>query len=351
MFIDEAEIYVKAGNGGDGCSSFRREKFVDMGGPDGGDGGDGGSVYLRAHAGLETLMDFASRHHWRAENGRPGEGSSCTGRRGEDLYIDLPQGTLVYDRDTGVLLKDLAVSGELCCIAQGGKGGRGNRHFASATHQAPTEFERGQAGEERQLRLELKLIADVGLVGLPNAGKSTLLSRLSHARPRIGAYPFTTKKPQLGIMELDAGRRIVVADIPGLIQGAHTGAGLGDAFLRHIERTRVIVHMIDIAPVGGPPPKEAYEIIREELCQYSDALAQKPELVVANKMDLAHDEQAALTELRKSIGADVVAISAATGKGLKALMQRMWSLAKTDQPGPVKPNLELPVPPHKRNLI
>lgn len=350
MFIDEAEIHVKAGNGGDGCCSFRREKFEDQGGPDGGDGGDGGDIILRAQPGLETLMDFAGKHHWKAESGRPGEGSGCTGRCGVDLVVELPQGTLVYDRSSDILLKDLATAGDECRIVLGGKGGRGNRHFASATHQTPTEWEPGQQGEQRDLRLELKLIADVGLVGLPNAGKSTLLSRLSRARPRIGAYPFTTKKPQLGITELSGGRRMVIADIPGLIEGAHQGAGLGDAFLRHIERTRVIVHMIDIAPMGGPRAAEAYRVIRNELGQYSQRLADKPELVVANKIDLLGDDHSEVDALREAVDGEVVAISAATGRDLDALTERIWTLVQPEKPQPRRERIELPVPPHKRNM-
>ena len=350
MFIDEAQIDVKAGDGGDGCCSFRREKYEALGGPDGGDGGDGGHVILRADAGLETLMDFAGKHHWRAENGRPGEGSERTGRSGDDLVVNLPQGTLIFDADNDLLLKDLATAGETCCIAQGGTGGRGNRRFATATCQAPTHAEPGTPGEHRHLRLVLKLIADVGLVGLPNAGKSTLLSRLSRARPRIGAYPFTTLQPQLGIMEVDARRRIVVADIPGLIEGAHKGAGLGDSFLRHIERTRVIVHLLDIAPLAGPPPEEAYRVIRGELSRYSPALADKPELVVANKVDLLGGDESVIASLRRAIGADVLPISAATGQGLAMLSEHMWRIVQPQRPAPAAPVRKLPVAPHKRAL-
>ena len=238
MLIDRAEIYVAGGKGGDGCVSFRREKYVPQGGPDGGDGGHGGSVYAAATAGVDTLLDFTGRHHWTADNGQPGMGKDRTGRSAQDLVLELPPGTLIYDRDTGVLIKDLCEPGVRVCIAEGGKGGRGNARFARADHRVPREFEEGTPGVERWLRLELKLIADVGLVGLPNAGKSTLLSRLSRARPKIADYPFTTLQPQLGIVALSDDRRFVLADIPGLIEGAHEGAGLGDEFLRHIERTR-----------------------------------------------------------------------------------------------------------------
>ena len=250
MFIDEATIYVCGGRGGDGCVSFRREKYVPKGGPDGGDGGDGGSVFLLASSRVNTLLDLTGKHHWRAEAGRPGTGTNCYGRRGEDLIATVPTGTLVYDTASGVLLKDMVDDDIKICVARGGHGGYGNLHYVSATHQTPRESTPGTAGRERTLHLQLKLIADVGLVGLPNAGKSTLLSVLSKARPKIAAYPFTTLQPYLGIVELTGYRRLVLADIPGLIEGAHLGAGLGDAFLRHIERTRVIVHMIDICPEG-----------------------------------------------------------------------------------------------------
>jgi len=345
MFIDEAEIHVRAGKGGDGCMSFRREKFVDLGGPDGGTGGDGGDVILRATPSVETLLDFKGKHHWRARNGMPGQGSDCTGLCGNELVIDLPVGTMVHDAGTGVLLKDLAEPGDRCCIARGGRGGRGNRSFATATQQAPREFESGVPGEERQLRLELKLIADVGLVGLPNAGKSTLLSRVTQARPKIAAYPFTTLRPQLGIAELGGGRRVVLADIPGLIEGAHTGAGLGDAFLRHIERTRVIVHVIDVCPPGDAPPVAAYHAIRAELREHSDTLAQKPELVAANKLDLTGGEEAA-RELADAIGLPVIEISAATGQGIDRLMERIWTLL--DRPvEQERREFDLPTPPHR----
>ena len=246
MLVDQCAIYVRAGKGGDGCVSFRREKFVPKGGPDGGDGGNGGSVYAVAAPEVETLLDFAGRHHWIAKNGQPGMGKNMAGSNGEDLVLRLPLGTLIHDRDTGMLIKDLAEIHEPVCIARAGKGGRGNARFARPTHQTPREYEKGTPGEERWLRLELKLIADVGIVGLPNAGKSTLLSRLSQARPKIADYPFTTLEPQLGIVELPGHRRFLMADIPGLIEGAHEGAGLGDAFLRHIERTRVILHLVDV---------------------------------------------------------------------------------------------------------
>lgn len=326
MFVDRAEIYVKAGNGGHGCVSFRREKFEPKGGPDGGDGGDGGSVFAVATPGVDTLLDFAGKHHWIAKNGRPGMGKKMAGRDGEDLILRLPQGTLLYDRDTGVLIKDLSVFGEMVRIAEGGKGGRGNARFATPTHQAPREFEEGTPGQERWLRLELKLFADAGIVGLPNAGKSTLLSRLSRARPKIADYPFTTLEPQLGIVELSGHRRFVLADIPGLIEGAHEGAGLGDEFLRHIERTRVIVHLVDVGgEMAAKPPLEAYHTIRQELTKYSPELAAKEELVVASKIDVTGGLEAA-RDLSAAIGKTVIPISAVSGRGLEVLVQTLWDL-------------------------
>ncbi len=325
LFVDHARIFVRGGKGGHGCVSFRREKYVPKGGPDGGDGGHGGSVYLLARAGIDTLLDLASRHHWFAENGRPGEGGNRHGRRGRDMIIEVPAGTLVYDDDTGRLLKDLTEDGQKVCVARGGRGGHGNAYYATSTNQTPREFQTGRPGQERTLRLELKLIADVGFVGLPNAGKSTLLSRLTNARPRIADYPFTTRTPQLGIAELPGFRRIVLADIPGLIEGAHEGVGLGDAFLRHIERTRVIVHLVDLGPPpGSPAPDEAYRTIRRELEKYSPTLARRREIVAGNKLDLTGAEDA-LDALRGAAGSEVLAISAVTGRGLRELTEAMWT--------------------------
>ncbi len=346
MFIDEAEIHVRAGKGGDGCLSFRREKFEPFGGPDGGAGGDGGDVILQATPGVDTLMDFKGKHHWKAGNGQPGMGAERTGAAGDHLLIELPVGTLVYDRETQVLLKDLASPGEQCVIACGGKGGRGNRSFTTPTQQAPRQWEPGTPGEERHLRLELKLIADVGLVGLPNAGKSTLLSRISKARPKIAAYPFTTLAPQLGIVTLSDDRRMVVADIPGLIEGAHTGAGLGDAFLRHIERTRVIVHLVDVCPIDGGDPAAAYRTIRRELAEYSATLADKPEIVVASKLDLSGATEARQT-LADALDREVIGISAVTGQGVEALKERLW-VHLSDTREPQTREFDLPTPPHLR---
>ncbi len=353
MLVDRAEIYVRAGKGGHGAVSFRREKFIPKGGPDGGNGGNGGDVIIEAVAGVDTLLDFAGRHHWIAQNGRPGEGKQMTGRCGEDLVIKLPPGTLVYDKDTGILIKDLATPGERACVARGGKGGRGNKSFATATDQTPRIAEPGGEPEERWLRLELKLIADVGVVGLPNAGKSTLLSRLSRARPKIADYPFTTLEPQLGIVELPGGRRFVMADIPGLIEGAHKGAGLGHEFLRHIERTHVLLHLIDVGMEHeSDAPARAYQTIREELRQYSDVLAQKPELVVANKIDLTGGSESA-RELSQALECEVLAVSAATGAGLREMQERLWTLvaaARVPQAVAEEPGPALPEPPHRRNV-
>jgi len=326
MLVDRAEIHVRGGKGGDGCMSFRREKFEPKGGPDGGDGGHGGNIIAIATPGVDTLLDFAGRHHWIAENGGPGMGKKMSGKDGSDLILKLPLGTLLYDRDTGVLIKDLAEHNVPVTIAEGGRGGKGNTRFATSTHQAPREFEEGAPAQERWLRLELKLFADVGIVGLPNAGKSTLLSRLSRARPKIADYPFTTLEPQLGIMELSGHRRMVLADIPGLIEGAHEGAGLGDAFLRHIERTRVILHLVDVgSDAQSESAIEAFRTIRGELTKYSPVLAEKAELVVANKIDLTGGVEAA-RELSDAIGNDVLPISAVAGRGLDVLSERLWQL-------------------------
>ncbi len=343
MFIDEAEIYVCGGKGGNGCVSFRRERFIPLGGPDGGDGGDGGTVYAAATPGVDTLLDFAGRHHWVAENGRPGLGKDMSGRKGADRSLNLPAGTRIYDRATGILIKDLTEPNEPVCIASGGKGGRGNARFARPTHQTPRESEPGTPGEERWLRLELSLIADVGIVGLPNAGKSTLLSRLSRARPKIADYPFTTLKPVLGIVEQSEHRRFVMADLPGLIEGAHGGAGLGDAFLRHIERTRVLLHLVDVgSDVDGSAAEQAYRVIRNELTKYSAELAAKEEVVAGSKIDLT-DGEAAARELGAQINREVLPISAVSGKGLSALTESLWSLvgrARAASPA-------LPLPPHR----
>lgn len=324
LFVDTVTVEVRGGKGGDGCVAFHREKFVPKGGPSGGDGGRGGSVFLVADRGLNTLLELAGKHHWHADNGRPGEGSNCHGKNGKDLYVKVPAGTLVYDDETGTLLKDLVTDGEVVRVARGGRGGYGNLHYVSSTNQTPRQFQPGRAGQQRMLRLELKLIADIGLVGLPNAGKSTLLSRVTNARPKIAAYPFTTKEPQLGILEMSEFRRLVIADIPGLIEGAHEGVGLGDAFLRHIERTRVIVHMIDLCPPeGSPTPVEAYHVIRNELEKYSPKLAARHEIIVGSKLDLT-DAAENLESLRAALNRPIIAISGVTGQNLRTLGEAMW---------------------------
>ena len=324
MFFDEVRIQVSGGRGGDGCVSFRREKFIPRGGPNGGDGGSGGSIFCQVDEQRNTLIDLSGRRLWRAGVGGHGQGSDCHGKHGDDKTIYVPPGTIVYDEDHGITLKDLVAPGQQICVARGGRGGRGNAFFKSATNQAPRECEPGQPPQTRNLRLELKLIADVGLLGKPNAGKSTLLSRLSAARPKIAGYPFTTLEPHLGVVELTGYRRFVMADIPGLIEGAHSGTGLGDAFLRHVERTRLLLHVVDIAPLDGDPADD-YRVIRRELAQYSSVLAAKPEIVVANKMDLtgAPDRLARFSE---AIDAEVLGISGVTGEGLKQLNERTWSV-------------------------
>ena len=332
MFIDQAKIWVKAGDGGDGCVSFRREKFIPKGGPDGGDGGNGGSVHFQAVEGLDTLLDFAGKHHWQAENGRPGSGSNKHGADGAELIVNVPPGTLIYDIDLDLLLKDLDEPGLKVCICRGGRGGKGNKAFATATNQTPRYAQKGKPGQQRNIRLELKLIADIGLVGMPNAGKSTLISRCSAARPKIADYPFTTLEPVLGIVELSNFRRFVMADIPGLISGAHEGAGLGFEFLRHIERTRIIVHILDVMPLDGSEPAENYRAIREELELYSKVLAEKSEFIVANKIDL-DPEGKALANLKKSLNREIFPISAVTGSGIKELNEFLWQKLKEFKTG------------------
>ena len=338
MFVDEAIIEVHAGNGGDGCVSFRREKYVPKGGPDGGDGGDGGNIVFLADTNKDTLLDFSGRHHWRAKRGQPGMGKKMAGLSGHDLLIRVPPGTLIFDCDHQILLADLDSPGKRIVIARGGKGGRGNWHFKSSTNQAPRYAEKGTEGQHRKLRLELKLIADIGLVGMPNAGKSTLLRAISAARPKVADYPFTTLDPQLGIVELGPDRRMVVADIPGLIEGAQHGAGLGHEFLRHVERTKIIVHMLDLYPMDGSDPAENYRKIRRELEAFSPALAQKREIVAANKMDLATDGTA-LDRLRRQLpGQEVFAISAVSRQGVEDLLEALWRMlqeSKSQKPIPV----------------
>jgi GTPase len=331
MFVDEAVIHVKAGDGGMGCVSFRREKYIPKGGPDGGDGGDGGSIMLQADSSKDTLLDFAGKHHWKAQRGEQGMGKKMAGLSGSDMVIPVPPGTLVFDSEHNVMLADLDAPGKRITVARGGKGGRGNWRFRSATNQAPRYAEPGTDGQERMLRLELKLIADVGLVGMPNAGKSTLLRAISAARPKVADYPFTTLDPQLGIVPLSSDRRLVVADIPGLIAGAQHGAGLGHAFLKHIERTKIIVHLLDLFPLDDSDPAENYRTIRRELEAFSPLLAQKKEIIAANKIDLATDS-AALDHLRRELaGLEVFAISGASHQGLQPLLERLWQTVQEEK--------------------
>ena len=320
MFLDRVTIWVRAGDGGDGAATFRREAHVPKGGPDGGDGGRGGSILLRVDPGLTTLRDFRFTHHFRAEAGGRGLGAKRHGKSGDDLVITVPPGTGVLDDATGELLADLVATGQEVTIARGGRGGLGNVHFATSTHRAPQHAQKGEPGEEHGLRLELRLIAEVGLVGLPNAGKSTLLGALTAARPKIAAYPFTTLEPNLGVMDLGdaADRRPTIADVPGLIEGASSGAGLGHAFLRHVERTRVLVHVVDGA---ARDPGWDHDVIREELRLHDPRLLEKPLVVVFNKMDLpaARDAWPAFEAARRAEGLTVVAASAETGDGLGSL--------------------------------
>lgn len=322
VFVDEAIIYVKGGDGGNGCVSFRREKYVPRGGPDGGDGGKGGDVIIRVSDKIDTLLDLTSRVKYIAGNGANGKGSTKKGKDGNDLQIDLPRGTVIKDKTSGRILKDMSDVGETLVIARGGRGGRGNKCFATSTNQVPRQAEKGKPGEERWLALELKLLADVGLIGMPNAGKSTLLSRISAARPKIADYPFTTLQPQLGIVEMEDYRRFVVADIPGLIEGAHRGIGLGDEFLRHIERTRLLVHILDVSPLAQVDPAEAYFMIRNELMQYNPVLAEKAEIVIANKMDLLDAETGAkcIQVLEEKLSKPVCPVSMVTGSNLDRLI-------------------------------
>jgi len=324
MFVDRATIYVRGGDGGNGCLSFRREKYAPKGGPNGGDGGSGGHIILRAVEGLTNLAHLSHQKHWRAEPGARGMGSDCNGRNAQPLLIQVPVGTIIRDRDKGHILKDLKAPDEEVIIARGGKGGFGNLHFKSSTNRAPRQFEPGQPGEERWISLELKIIADVGLVGLPNAGKSTLLSRISRAHPEIADYPFTTKFPNLGTVYF-GDQAIVVADIPGLIEGAHEGHGLGHEFLRHVERTRLLVHLVDAMPMDESDPVTNYRTIRHELELYSPELARRPELLVITKLDVTGSAEA-MERISHELCREPLAISAVTGKGIPVLIRRIGEL-------------------------
>jgi GTPase len=331
LFIDEVRILVKAGDGGNGCLAFRREKFVPRGGPSGGDGGRGGDVVMTASQHHNTLLHFRYNPEHKAQRGRHGEGSNKTGHDGHSIEISTPVGTVVYDADSGELVHDFTSPGEKFIVAHGGRGGRGNARFATSTHQAPTEHEDGKPGEERRLRLELKLLADVGLVGFPNAGKSTLISRISAARPKIADYPFTTLEPNLGVVSTDNDRTFVVADIPGLIEGAHEGHGLGVQFLRHIERTRLLAHLVDVSEATGRDPVHDFDVVMSELEGFSEDLIRKPMIVVATKIDAAQDPERvdALERHAKDLGFPFFKISSVTGQGIDALKRAMANAVLT----------------------
>jgi GTP-binding protein len=342
VFVDEVDIVVKAGDGGSGCMSFRREKRVPRGGPNGGDGGHGGSIYLEASAHQNTLVTYRFHPEFKARRGQHGLGSNCTGSDGEDLVLEVPPGTVVYENtgDDLIPLADLATVGERVLVARGGRGGRGNAAFATSTNRAPRRTELGTPGEQRTLRLRLKLLADVGLVGYPNAGKSTLIARISEARPKIADYPFTTLSPNLGVVRLSDDRSFVVADVPGLIEGAHRGHGLGTKFLAHLERTRMLVHVIDVSSASGREPADDFDVISRELELFAGSgddtavsLASKPRVVAANKVDALDDpERLARLEAHVArLGVELFPISAVTGEGVPALLEAMWRLVALPQ--------------------
>lgn len=336
MFYDYAKVNVLGGAGGNGIVAFRREKYVPKGGPAGGDGGRGGSIILRADEGLRTLVDFRYQTHYKGERGEHGQGDKKHGRSGKDIVLRVPVGTMVREAADGRLMADLREPGQEVVVAKGGRGGRGNTRFVNSIHRAPAYAENGEPGQERWITLELKLLADVGLVGFPNAGKSTLISRMSAAKPKIANYPFTTLEPNLGVVKVDAGRSFVVADVPGLVQGAAEGAGLGHRFLRHVERCRVLVHLVDIAGVDGRDPLEDVAQINDELARYAPALAEKPMLLIANKMDLLSSEEgeAALARLAEAYPeVPLLSLSAATSEGVQALIYRLADLL--DEIGPM----------------
>ena len=328
MFIDKAKIIIISGAGGDGMIAFRREKYVPRGGPSGGDGGKGGSVYLKADSGLNTLIHFRRKRKFAAEKGENGGAKEMYGKGGEDIIIDVPLGTMVYDNDTNELLADMVHQDQMVLIAKGGKGGRGNTHFATSAVRAPTYAEKGEPGESKEIRLELKVLADVGLIGFPSVGKSSLIRKVSGARPEVAAYHFTTLSPSLGVVNLDETRSFVMADIPGLIEGASQGVGLGHEFLRHVERSRVLIHVLDIAGSEGRDPLSDFEIINNELEIYSPALAQKKQIVAGNKIDLITN-QTELEQIKQQIeskGYSFFPICTLTGEGIKPLLEKAWSI-------------------------
>jgi GTP-binding protein len=329
MFLDEVHLFAKAGDGGRGCISFRREKFVPRGGPNGGDGGHGGSVRVRANGHLATLAHLYNRHHVKAGRGQHGRGSNQSGASGEDVVIEVPRGTVIRDFESGDVIADLVAEGDEVVVARGGRGGRGNQHFATPTRQAPRFAEPGEAGEDRHIRLELRLLADVGLVGLPNAGKSTLLARISAARPKVADYPFTTLEPCLGVVSRDGGlRSLVFADIPGLIEGAHAGAGLGHRFLRHIERCRVLLHLVDLASLE--PVRRQVEILRQELSLHDSSLATRASMLVGTKADAISDpaRRAELAGVAFELGVASAVISAVSGEGVEGMLELVFALAE-----------------------
>jgi GTP-binding protein len=334
MFIDEAKITVHAGDGGHGCIAFRREKFVPRGGPSGGDGGNGGSIYMVANDQENTLLKFRYNHTFRANRGKHGEGSNRHGKGGDDLVIPVPLGTVVYNFETDELLHDFTTPREQVLIAAGGRGGHGNAHFASSVNRAPSRAQDGKPGEEKTLRLELKLLADVGLVGFPNAGKSTLIASISAARPKIADYPFTTLEPNLGVVAYDYDKSFVVADIPGLIEGAHLGHGLGIQFLRHIERTRVLLHLVDVSPSEGGNPVADFKTIENELSEHNADLLQKPRIVVATKMDVADPAKVRkLQQWCRQRRMELIKISSVTGEGLEELKHGIIRKLSSEVPG------------------
>lgn len=329
-FVDEAVIHITAGKGGDGCLSFRREKYIPKGGPDGGDGGDGGSIYFKASESLNTLIDFRYKRHFKAENGMPGMGSNCRGKSGQDLIIEVPLGTAIYEQESQRLIVDVTEKDRLYLIAQGGFHGLGNARFKSSVNRTPRQTTKGSLGESLSLKLELKVLADVGLLGAPNAGKSTFIRAVSSAKPKVADYPFTTLHPNLGVVKVGTDKSFVIADIPGLIEGAHTGHGLGHQFLRHLQRTKVLLHIVDISSGEAPTPAETATMIIEELKQYDASLLTKPRLLVINKWDLVSDESEALTEIeaiKAAIGyqGEVFKISSIAKQGLTPLVQRLMT--------------------------
>ena len=331
MFTDYAKIIIKSGNGGDGAITFRREKYVAAGGPDGGDGGKGGDIYFRVDPNANTLIDFRYTKKFKAQNGENGSGGNKYGKSGEDLYIDVPIGTIIRDAETGKIVADLSKDGQVELVLKGGRGGKGNSHFATATRQVPRFAQAGEDGEEKEVILELKLLADVGLLGFPNVGKSTFLSVVTDAKPKIANYHFTTIEPNLGVVKTEKGDSFVIADIPGIIEGASEGIGLGIQFLRHVERTRLLLHVIDVSGVEGRNPVQDFHTINEELKKYSEKLSQRKQIIVANKIDIMQDDTGykELEKLAKEQNIEIFKISGATGQGIKELLNRVSEVLKT----------------------